>query len=125
MRRWRSAVTSVLTVVAVVGLGSAAGLAQGKGDAKKGAELYAANKCATCHGERGAGDGAMGQKLKDKPSDWRAGGGGLKGMDDAKIFESIKRGGGAVGKSRAMPAYGKLSDDQVSDLVAYVKSLAK
>jgi mono/diheme cytochrome c family protein len=82
-------------------------------------------ECAKCHGDAGAGDGAMGQKLKDKPSNWAAGGGGLNGLDDAKIFDSIKKGGGAIGKSKAMPAYPKLSDAEVQGLVAYVKSLKK
>ena len=82
-------------------------------------------ECAKCHGDAGAGDGAMGQKLKDKPSNWTSGGGGLKDLDDAKITESIKKGGGAVGKSKAMPAYPKLSDAEVQSVVAYVKTLKK
>ena len=81
-------------------------------------------ECAKCHGDSGAGDGAMGQKLKDKPSDWTKGA-GLQGLDDAKIAESIKKGGAAIGKSKAMPAYPKLSDAEVQGLVAYVKSLKK
>jgi mono/diheme cytochrome c family protein len=82
-------------------------------------------ECAKCHGDAGAGDGAMGQKLKDKPSNWAKGGGGLQGLDDGKIAESIKKGGGAIGKSKAMPAYPKLSDAEVSALVTHVKSLKK
>ena len=81
-------------------------------------------ECAKCHGDTGAGDGAMGQKLKDKPSDWTKGA-GLQGLDDAKIADSIKKGGAAIGKSKAMPAYPKLSDAEVQGLVAYVKSLKK
>ena len=93
-------------------------------DAKAGKAVYESKKCASCHGESGAGDGAMGQKLKDKPSNWTAGGGGLKGMDDQQISDSIKKGGAAVGKSKLMPA-SKLSDKELSDVVAYVKSLKK
>jgi mono/diheme cytochrome c family protein len=89
------------------------------------AKAVYAKECAKCHGDSGAGDGAMGQKLKDKPSDWTKGGGGLKDLDDAKIADSIKKGGGAVGKSKAMPAYPKLSDAEVTALVAHVKSLKK
>jgi mono/diheme cytochrome c family protein len=81
-------------------------------------------ECAKCHGPAGAGDGAMGQKLKDKPSDWTKGA-GLAGLDDAKIAESIRKGGAAVGKSKAMPAYAKLSDAEITGLVAYVKTLKK
>jgi cytochrome c551/c552 len=46
-------------------------------------------------------------------------------MDDAKIAEAIKKGGGAVGKSKAMPAYPKLSDAEVNALVAHVKMMKK
>jgi mono/diheme cytochrome c family protein len=88
------------------------------------AKAIYAKECAKCHGDSGAGDGAMGQKLKDKPSDWTKGG-GLQGLDDAKIAESIKKGGAAIGKSKAMPAYPKLSDAEVTALVAHVKSMKK
>ena len=100
------------------------GLTVGGASAQDAKAIYA-KECAKCHGDSGAGDGAMGQKLKDKPSNWTAGGGGLKDLDDAKITESIKKGGGAIGKSKAMPAYPKLSDAEVTALVAHVKALKK
>jgi mono/diheme cytochrome c family protein len=109
--------TAVLAAACVVGFTASGALAQ---DAKA---VYA-KECAKCHGDSGAGDGAMGQKLKDKPSDWTKGA-GLAGLDDAKIAESIKKGGGAIGKSKAMPAYPKLSDAEVTALVAHVKSFKK
>jgi mono/diheme cytochrome c family protein len=100
------------------------GFTAGSALAQDGKAIYQ-KECAKCHGDGGAGDGAMGQKLKDKPTNWTAGGGGLKDLDDAKITESIKKGGGAVGKSKAMPAYPKLSDAEVQSVVAYVKTLKK
>lgn len=113
-------------VAAAFAVGSAASdvVAQGKGDAKAGEAIYKA-QCAKCHGDTGAGDGPQGQKLKDKPSNWTAGGGGLKGMSDQHIYDSIAKGGKAIGKSAAMPAYPKLSEAEVANLVAYVKTLAK
>jgi mono/diheme cytochrome c family protein len=110
-------VAGVLAAAWVVGFTAGSASAQG-------ADIYK-KECAKCHGDSGAGDGAMGKKLKDKPSDWTKGGGGLKDLDDAKITEAIKKGGGAVGKSKAMPAYPKLSDDDVKAVVAHVKSLKK
>jgi mono/diheme cytochrome c family protein len=100
------------------------GFTAGSALAQDGKAIYQ-KECAKCHGDGGAGDGAMGQKLKDKPTNWTAGGGGLKDLDDAKITESIKKGGGAVGKSKAMPAYPKLSDAEVQSVVAYLKTLKK
>jgi mono/diheme cytochrome c family protein len=99
-------------------------LAQGKGDPKAGEVLYR-KECLKCHGTTGVGDGPQGQKLKEKPSNWTADGGGLKGMDEQAIWRSIAEGGRAVGKSKGMPAYPKLSDADVWNLVAYVKSLVK
>ena len=111
-------VAGVLTAACVIGFTVGSASAQ---DAKA---IYAKD-CAKCHGDSGAGDGAMGQKLKDKPSDWTKSGGGLKDLDDAKIAESIKKGGAAIGRSKAMPASSKLSDDEVKALVAHVKALKK
>jgi len=117
-------VAVALAFAFLVGLSVSGVFAQAKGDAAAGKAVYE-KECAKCHGDKGAGDGAMGQKLKDKPSNWTAGGGGLKGMDDQKILDSIKKGGKAVGKAAAMPAYPKLSDAEVPNVVAYVKSLQK
>jgi mono/diheme cytochrome c family protein len=114
----------VLAVAFVAGLSVSGVLAQAKGDAAAGKAIYD-KECAKCHGDKGAGDGAIGQKLKEKPTNWAGGGGGLKGMDDQKISDSIKKGGKAVGKSASMPAYPKLSDAEVANVVAYVKTLQK
>ena len=124
MRHWRAEATALVVVGCVVALAAGGVMAQAKGDAAAGKAIFQSAKCANCHGDSGKGDGAMGQKLKDKPSDWAAGG-GLKGMDDQKIYDSIAKGGGAVGKSKAMPASPKLSEAEVWNLVAYVKSLVK
>ena len=116
-----------MKTVVVAGLVAAAclvGFTAGSALAQDGKAIYQ-KECAKCHGDGGAGDGAMGQKLKDKPSNWAAGGGGLKDLDDAKIAESIKKGGVAIGRSKAMPPNSKLSDADVANLVAYVKTLKK
>jgi mono/diheme cytochrome c family protein len=109
----------------MLGVAVSAVTAQGKGDPKAGKVVYESAKCAVCHGTTGKGDGPQGQKLKDKPSDWTSGGGGLKGLNDQQIFDSIAKGGPAVGKSRAMPASPKLSEADIWNVVAYIKTLAK
>jgi len=117
--RFTGLVAGVVAAVSVVGFTAGAAFAQ---DAKA---IYQ-KECAKCHGDAGAGDGAMGQKLKDKPTDWtKGGGGGLKDMNDQQVYEAIAKGGGAVGKSKAMPSYPKLSEADVWNVVAYVKSLKK
>jgi mono/diheme cytochrome c family protein len=111
----------LLAIIACLGV---AVLAQPKGDAKAGEAIYK-TECAKCHGATGTGDGPEGRKLTDKPSNWTAGGGGLKDLDDDKIFTVIAEGGRAIGRSKGMPAYPKLSDAQITNLVAYVKGLMK
>ena len=113
----------LLALAFLAGLSLSVEVAQAA-DAAAGKTIYD-KECAKCHGDKGAGDGAQGQKLKDKPTNWTAGGGGLKGLDDQKIFDSIKKGGKAIGKSAAMPAYPKLSDADVTNVAAYVKTLQK
>jgi high-affinity iron transporter len=82
--------------------------------------LYA-EKCLSCHGESGKGDGPVGKFLDPKPTDFAA---VLKGADDASVGKIIKEGGAAAGKSKAMPAFNILSDEQIAGLVQYCKMLA-
>jgi len=56
--------------------------------------------------------------LNPKPADFAS---SLKGKTHDWIAKAIKGGGGAVGESTVMPAYADLSNDQVKELVAYVK----
>ena len=56
-------VAGFVAAACVVGLTAGSALAQ---DAKAGAEIYTKAGCAKCHGDSGAGDGAMGLKLKKK-----------------------------------------------------------
>ena len=79
-----------------------------------------AQKCVSCHGPQGKGDGPAGKYLNPKPNDFAT---SLKDKTDDWIAKSIKGGGGAVGLSRVMPAYADLSDDQVKALVDYIKKL--
>ena len=44
------------------------------------------------------------ERKQAEQRNWTAGGGGLKGMDDQKIFDVIAKEGIAIGKSKAMPA---------------------
>jgi mono/diheme cytochrome c family protein len=125
MRHAGGMAVAIMAALLVGGVPASESRAQGKGDPKAGEAVYKAQKCGTCHGETGAGDGPQGQKLKDKPSNWTADGGSLKSMDEQKIHDAIAKGGPAVGKSRAMPGYPKLSDADIWNLVAYVKNLMK
>jgi cytochrome c553 len=105
-------------------LAPALGLAQTKGDAKAGKTKYDAN-CVGCHGATGKGDGAAAAALNPKPGDMTDGK-AMKALSDKYLFDIIKDGGAAQKKSPIMPASAKkLNDQDISDIVAYIRSLAK
>ena len=92
------------------------------GNAAAGRDVHVAN-CVKCHGSGGKGDGPAGKLLKTKPADWTDKA-KMNQMSDADLFNVIKNGGGAVGKSKLMPAWGgKLSDQQINDVIAFIRSL--
>ena len=68
----------------------------------KEAEQIFAQRCSTCHGAAGKGDGAASAALNPKPRDlsnaeWQ------KSVDDAHIEKIVVGGGPSVGKSPLMP----------------------
>ena len=83
--------------------------------AQSAADLYK-TKCAICHGPSGAGDTAIGKNLKVRD---------LTSVDvqkqsDAELANITKNGKGK------MPKYeGKLTDEQITDLVKYIRILKK
>jgi cytochrome c len=94
-------------------------------DAAKGSALYA-QRCAMCHGEKGAGDGALAATFPEGQKPRNLGAGQYKyATDDAKLKEIIKKGGAAVGLSVLMPAQADLTDEQLGDIVTFVNSLKK
>ena len=76
-----------------------------------------AQHCASCHGKDGSGATTMGKKLAVKDyRDAKVQG----GFTDAEATQMIKD-----GKDKMKGFKGKLSDDEVKALVAYVRSLKK
>jgi cytochrome c6 len=83
--------------------------------ADPGADTFKA-KCASCHGATGAGDTAMGKSLKLRD----LGSADVQKLSDAELTTVIAKG------KKPMPGYeGKLTNDQISDLVKYVRTLKK
>jgi mono/diheme cytochrome c family protein len=90
------------------------------GDPAQGKPFYAA-QCVMCHGKMGGGDGPVGKALTPKPKAFAAG----KLPPDEELFKVIKLGGKANGLSKDMDAYPALTDQQIWDIIAYIKTLAK
>jgi mono/diheme cytochrome c family protein len=89
------------------------------GDAERGKAIYGSN-CVACHGRSGDGKGPAAQAMRPAPTDftttdW------WKGKSDDQIATMIKRGTAGT----PMVAFPKLSDDELDDLVAYMRKLAK
>ncbi len=92
-------------------------------DAAKGGQLYA-QRCAMCHGEKGAGDGPVAATIPEgmKPRNLKEG--GYKyATDDAKFKELLQKGGAGVGLSPLMPAQSDLKPADLDNIIAFVKSL--
>jgi len=98
--------------------------AQAKGDPKAGKAKYD-TLCIGCHGTGGKGDGPAAGGLNPKPQD-HTNGKHMNTLTDQSLFDIIKNGGVGVKKSPLMPAWGNtLKDDDVWNLAAYIRSLAK
>jgi mono/diheme cytochrome c family protein len=90
-------------------------------DMTRGQELYARH-CSGCHGEDGRGEaktfrpnvGNLAVKVL------------MDQLSDEYLFAVIQKGGAAVGKNAAMPAWSaQLNDDDIGNLVAFVRTLSR
>jgi len=80
------------------------------------------DKCASCHGASGKGDGPAAAAFTPPIQPFSK---SVKGKTDDWIGKVSKDGGPAVGLPATMPPASDLTADQVKSLVAYVKQLAK
>ncbi len=108
------------TIICSLLLGEVSGWAQNQAEGRK---LYA-SYCATCHGEKGKGDGMAAKSLPAKLAD-HTNGAIMNQMNDKFLLDIIAKGGGAVGKSSFMPSWGSALDEkQIRDLIAFIRTLA-
>jgi cytochrome c len=91
------------------------------GDPKRGEEIFfKKSDCSTCHyPDKNYDQVLVGPGLKDLFKRQNLGNG--KPVNDQNVKEWIKSGG--TGKIGTMPSHPDLTDQQVNDLLAYLKSL--
>ncbi|MDP6344219.1 MAG: cytochrome c [Alphaproteobacteria bacterium] len=78
--------------------------------------------CVTCHGVEGKGDGPLSEDLDVKPRDL-SDPAFASAKSDQHLFKVIKFGGASVGLSENMaPFSGQLSDKEINNVVAYLRS---
>lgn len=103
------------------------------GDATKGKSVFegqtvAAANCTLCHGIAGKGDGVGAAAIKAAgvaPRDFTDKA-VMEKITNAGLIKAITEGGAAVGKSMFMtPWKGILTDDQIKDVAAYIRTFAK
>jgi mono/diheme cytochrome c family protein len=104
--------------------------AQAAGDAAAGKTTFE-TLCVTCHGPQGKGDGPAGVALTPPPRDFSKGEfkydadkDGKTGTD-ADLLLIVKNGAGAYGGSPLMAPWGHLSDTELQNVIAYVRTLKK
>ena len=84
---------------------------------KKGAKPLA---CSQCHGRRGKGNGKMATGMTPKPRDFSCRT-MMKDIPDGQLFWIIKNGS----KGTGMMGFKMLKDDQIWQLVSYIRKLTK
>lgn len=81
--------------------------------------LVYANYCVTCHGINADGNGRAARLHSPRPANLRA-----SDKNDAYIGLIVRRGGESIGRSPGMPPWGEeLTDEQISDVVAFVRAV--
>lgn len=84
--------------------------------AQSAGETLFKTKCAACHGQDGKGEVPMGKKLGARNLSSTE----VQGQSDAQLTDAVTKGKGK------MPAYdGKLTKEQIGELVAYIRELGK
>lgn len=80
--------------------------------------LVYTNYCVTCHGINADGNGRAARLYTPRPANLRT-----TDKNDAYIELIIRKGGEAIGRSGKMPPWEEeLTNEQVRDLVAYIRS---
>ena len=121
MQYIRKGIVTLGFVGLITGVGTVQN-AMSAGNVEAGGKLYQA-RCAPCHGPDGKAATPTAQALTPKPRD-HTDGAYMNQLSNEQLVKVIKNGGPAVGKSQIMPAHADLNDQQIEDIVTFVRTLA-
>lgn len=113
----------IVSVIVLLGISIWATDVMAAGDLEAGKQLYQ-ERCSICHGPDGKGNTPTAQALTPKPRD-HTDGAYMNTLSNEHLAKVIKQGGAAVGKSPLMPPQTDLNDQQVQDIITFVRSLAQ
>lgn len=118
-----SIIIIIIIAVGILALGSSRlDAAAPAGNAKAGKAVYTTN-CVACHAPNGDGKGAAAAGLNPKPRNFRDKK-LMAGKTDAQLLNSIMNGTKTPGS--AMPPWkGTLTNKQIHDVLAYIRTFSK
>jgi len=77
------------------------------------------NYCVTCHGLNADGNGRAARLYNPRPANLRT-----SDKNDSYIEMIVRKGGEAIGRSPKMPPWeGELTNEQIKDVVAFIRSI--
>ena len=90
----------------------------------RGGKIYR-HYCLICHGEEGKGDGFNSNNIEPPPRDLTDEGFWQKTTEE-RVYYAVSQGGGSVGKSVMMPAWGHtLTDRQIRDVIVFLRAFTR
>jgi mono/diheme cytochrome c family protein len=114
-----AAALALLVLLVALGAVTSIGFARDR-DLTRGKELFL-QYCSGCHGEDGRGEAKTFRPNVGNLSVKEL----MDQLSDEYLFAVIQKGGAAVGKNAAMPPWStRLGDDDIRDVVAFVRTLA-
>jgi mono/diheme cytochrome c family protein len=120
---------SLSALAVTFGFALAASSALADDAVSEGREVYIKTNCNSCHGMDGKGDGPVAAALDPKPRNYTKGDFKFdankdgKAGTDADLALVIKNGAAAYGGSAMMMPNPTLTDAQIQELIAYIRSL--
>jgi mono/diheme cytochrome c family protein len=114
--------TSTVLGLALFATAGSAQVVLAAGNVDAGKQVYQM-RCSPCHGPDGKAETPTAKALTPKPRD-HTDGAYMNQLSNDQLTKVIKNGGASIGKAPIMPPHPDLNDQQVQDIIAFVRTLA-